>query len=1564
MWAFISLLLLFGIVYIVIQQPGVQTYLVHKVSAYLSNKLQTKVSVKSVSIQFFTSAVLEEILIEDKAHDTILYAGNVKAKLGLFELFNQKFEIKDLTLENARVRLFRGRDDSDFNYQFIADAFSSNDTTASTSENPFLKIGTIHLNKISFTYRDEPAVDVTVHVPALTIELNKISLDEPLLDIKKIILDDPLVEVTSLYDSIPKTKTEENGADTAIIHLNTKSFVLLADKLKMNNGHFIYEREHSERDSSQFDSNHMNFSKINFEVENGKFLMDTITGFIKNLSTHEQSGLDILKMTANARITPTESILNDLLLQLPRSEIKNHIEFHYLNFPAFYDFISSVYMQANIKNSYLSLSDLACFSPDLKKMVDPMEVSGKFNGTVDNLKLKELHVKAAYQTVIKGKGTIQGLPSLDGMFFDLQLDEGISSAGDLKIIYPDLFLPKEVTRAGTISMKGNVTGFLNDFVGNIFINTDAGMMGMDLNMKLNKSLPSYSGSIATSNFNIGKIFQLDSTLGKISFSTTISGTGFMLNNVNTKLITLIDKFEVLGYTYHNISVNGILDSKIFNGKLVIDDSNIHFDFQGKVDLQDSIPDYDFYAEVKNAKLNNLGFISRPLTFSSNLNINLNGQNPLTGTGIITASQTIISDETDIYKIKNLSFSVNEIGGQEKKLELRSDILSVDIKGQFNLPELPDAIVDAIKKYLPSLPVDLGESPSSQKFDFAIRLNEMKDFNNFFLNGIEGLSNTTINGSFNNAGNEIIFDGVIPYIKYGKTFSRDLVLIGETNEELLSLSLTSNFLQANDSLKILDPFISASLENDKVLFNLKANDVSGKYKIDLVAKAFGKNEKIHVNFLPSTLLLNGQNWSFNSANEILIGKKSLQFSNTELIHNNQNINISNLKQGDTADIKLSFNNLQIEDFYNLFMFNNNQVKGKVTGYANIINLFNKPRYSANLTALQFGFKGDSADKVIAIVDFDPAKDQMNIDVKVKDDLYDIEAKGIYAPGNKSDSINFKIEIVKCELPIIGKYLGDYISDVEGKVAGQVFIAGTSDKPKLSGSLVIPSATTKINYLGTSYSFSGETVKLYENRIDLGEFTIYDDKGNSALAGGEITHQYLSDFKLKLHLTTKNFHLLNTNQFDNTAFYGTAYAGGTLLINGSVDALDMSATLTSNQGTEISIPISDDASVSGNSFVRFVSRNDTVQLIQNTFAQSSSILKLNFDLTLNPLAKVNIIFDQKAGDIISGTGNGNVRLEIDLDGNFNMYGNYVIEKGDYNFTLQNFFNKKFIIDKGSNISWNGDPYQAQIDINAIYSLSRVSFADLVAIDQLSEADKKDIEKKVPVDVSMHLTGSLLTPNIAFDIREPKNATGTNSFASRKLGEIRADENELNKQVFGLLMINRFLPPDANTGGLVSSGVTTSVSEFLANQISYWASQNKLNIGVNINSASYGSFAPAANSAGGNTVDPNAQRRALQLVLTKSFFHDRVSIDVGGNYDYNNTTSNRQSNAYLSDFTLEYKITPDGRFVAQAFSRSQYDVIEERNRDAYGVSLSFRKDFNKFGELFRSERDKKKSKLNKKK
>jgi len=1549
MWFLISIVLLFFIVWLLIRQPSVQTWLVHKVSDYLSEKLHTKVSVESVNIEFLTSAVINGVYVEDQKKDTLLYAGKITASFGVMQLFSQDFEVKNLSLENVRVRMFRSATDTDFNYQFIADAFASNDTSTSGGKNPTLKLGIIALKNISFTYRDEPAIDVSVRLPAMEASFQNFNLDDPLLDLKKLYLEKPDVVVTQLYDSSAHSSISE--PDTGLVHLNRKSFKMLVSEMKMSDARFRYEVENTKQDSGIFDQHHMDFTGISMDIRDGKFIADTITAFIKNISAKEKSGLVVNSLSANARITPTQSSLENLLVKLPRSEVKNSFSFQYLSFRDFQDFIPNVFMQADFKKSYVCPNDLSCFSPELKAMIDPIELNGKLSGTVDNLKLKELLLKAGTETMAKGKIIIQGLPSINDMYFEVQLEEATTSANDLRIIYPDAQLPNEVSKAGLISLKGNMSGFLNDFVTNMVLVSNLGVATTDLNMKLNENrIPEYSGSLQTSNFELGHLFGLDSSLGKVSLTTAIKGKGFELSILNSNINSKIDKIEFLGYPYHDITVNGSIEEKVFNGKLRVNDHNLQFNFSGEINLQDSIPVYDFIAKVERANLDSLGFISRHLSFSSDLNIKLKGNNPLTGTGTIAAENTLFDDGEDSFLVRHLNFDVTEISSNRKTLQLRTDFLNADFNGNFVLPEVPLALLNTVKYYLPSLNVMQGDSISPQRFDYDIEAKNMMNFNSFFLKGIEGLSNTRIMGHYASDSNYIFLEGKIPYLKYGETFSNDLQLNGESNNGALSLSLTSNFFQINDSFKVVDPFVSATVAENKVLFNVKANDENGNYKIDLLASANGEGNNIRIRFLPSAIQLNHQQWNFAPGNNILIGEKSLHFDNLSLAHESQSIRFENAT--DSESVKVSLSKIRIEDFYNLFRLSKYEVRGELNGTASIFNLYQSPRYEANIAATQFAFNGDSADKVIVKIDYNTNKDLMTLSAKVKDDLYDVEASGSYLPNSTSNSLDMKAEIIKVELPILGKYLSDYVSNVSGRVGGQLFLKGTLSKPSVTGSLSILNAEAKVDYLQTSYSFSGATIKLDDNKIDLGEITLYDDVKNGrnpAIVTGIITHDHLSDFAMDLHMSTKNFHMLNTSPLDNSLFYGSAFGGGTIDLTGPVDALVMNSRLKTNEGTDISIPISDDASLSGNSFVYFVKHNTDTKSTAD-IPKTMSNIKMNFDLSMNELAKVNIIFDEKAGDIISGTGNGDMRLEIDLGGDFNMFGNYVIEKGDYLFTLQNFINKPFSIERGGSISWNGDPYDAQVDINAIYSQSKVSLTDLVTdVASLPDADRREVEKKIPIDVYMHLTGSLLTPNISFDIKEG-NDEGINSFASRKLNEIRNDENELNKQVFGLLMIHRFIPPNAGGAGLVSSGVNTSVSEFFANQLSYWVSQNSLGIGLNVSGDIPGLT--------GNNTDPNSieRRKEMQIILTKAIFHNRIILEAGGNVDFNNTTSDKSTNAYLSDFTIEYKITPDGRFSAKAFNRSQYDVIEERNRDTYGVSLSFKKDFNNLHELFTSQREKK--------
>lgn len=1544
-------LLFLGILILLVRKPSVQTWIVHHTTAYLSNKLNTKVEVGAVDIQFFKTVSLENIYIEGRNKDTILYADQLNVSIGMFNVLRGRFSLDKIEISNAHFNMFRAADDSDFNFQFILDALSSSDTSKTASSPPDWNVKAVRLHNIHFHFRDEPVTDFAVRLPSAQIDFNKINLAHPTLDVKNLILNQPDIRVTTLYDT---TASVDHSNDTGVIHLNTKSFQLMVQKFRINEARFTFDDENVTPDTSRFDTYHMAFSQVNLFIDHAKFIGDSIIGKIAQISCKEKSGLQIDTLYADARVTPFISELNNLYIKTPNSRLQNYFSFHYNRFPDFNYLISHVMLKGNFRNAVVSMKDIAVFAPELRGNNQSFVFTGNTYGTVNNLKGRQLYISAGNMSFLKGSVSFRGLPDVDETFVDMHLEEAGSRYSDLKLLFPKISFPENIKELGNLNLSGDFSGFFKDFVAYAILSTDIGQIHSDLNMKIGENYAArYSGSLSSSGFNLGKFIGQDSLLGKVSMVSKIHGHGLKENNFRSNILAHIDRFDFNGYPYSDISVDGFFNKKLFTGKLLVRDHAAKLDFQGTVDFNDSLPLFNFYAKLDSAALQKLNFSSEDYLLSTELNIRMKGDRIDDMQGDAKAAHTVFRKGNQSYRLDSLYVYALSDAAQ-RTFSVQSDILSLLLKGRFSIDELPQAFVALIGHYFPSLPMN-HELPSTvQDLDYKVTVKNTTSFLDFFFPKISGLSNSTLSGHFNAQNYSFTLYGLISELRRAGTMARGIILNSETDNTQLSFNLTSDYFQLNDSIKVLDPFFSAQVINDTALINLKAHDITSSYWLDVIAKVAGREDFVLVKFLPSQLILNKNNWSFAPNNEIVYDKNTLRATNFKLVQKDQSVSLLNLP-ADTGitNLRLVMQNLHLEDFYNLFRMHDLDLKGTIDGNADMLNVFYDPRFDVHTIISHFHFNNDSIHKIYTDINYNTLLDKMDASVKVKDDRYDLQASGNYIPGKKDDTLDFKIDINKAELQILDNYVGDIISNTEGKVAGELLLKGTLKKPLLLGSLIIPFARTTVNYLQTTYRFSGEKIEFGNDRIQLGEFTLYDKDGNAAKAGGKITHDYLKNFTLDLYANTSNFQLLKTTSRDNELFYGTAYGSGNVKFTGTLNKLDITASLQSKPGTSVSIPITDETSVTEKSFVRFINvPGDTIKLSKSSESASGN-LSINLNLDITPDAQVKIIFDQKAGDIISGNGSGHLRMDVSPEGDFNMYGTYTIETGDYLFTLQNFFNKKFSIGKGGTIAWSGDPYNAKIDINAIYKVAKASLTDLTQGTgiKLSDADMREAEQKVPVNVFMNLTGSLMSPNISFDIKIPESSSSVNSYATRTIDEIMQDENELNKQVFGLLMLNRFLPPTVDQG-MVSSGVNTSLGEFLANQLSYWLSQvpffNKYDIDVNFTQATYGSSLQ-------NPTDPaqaDIKRKELQLALTKRFFHGRVSMDVGSNLDLGQgvTTTKQQNNIYLGDFTVEYKITPDGRVSLKGFYRSNYDIIDERNRNRYGGALSFKKEFNKFSDLFK--------------
>jgi hypothetical protein len=484
--------------------------------------------------------------------------------------------------------------------------------------------------------------------------------------------------------------------------------------------------------------------------------------------------------------------------------------------------------------------------------------------------------------------------------------------------------------------------------------------------------------------------------------------------------------------------------------------------------------------------------------------------------------------------------------------------------------------------------------------------------------------------------------------------------------------------------------------------------------------------------------------------------------------------------------------------------------------------------------------------------------------------------------------------------------------------------------------------RVDYLNTYYTVSGDII-LEPDRIGFEGISLFDMKGNQATVWGNIFHDNFKNIKLDFDITAKKFMVLNTNPFLNSTYYGKAFVSGNVGIYGTPEFMNMELNLKTEDGTQFNIPLGGPAEVADNDFIRFV-RKDSLDDSKGDKIDLSG-MSLKFNLECTPEAEVQLIFDEKAGDVIKAWGYGNLNMDINTNGKFEMFGTYTLTDGSYLFTLENFINKKFDIENGSTIKWTGSPYDADISITADYR-QRASLAPFFptlntpsttpgsssAVTSSTSTSGVDNNKRYPVECKLFMRGKLMSPDITFGIGLP---SVNDAVRQQVMGYIN-NEQELNRQVFSLLLLKSFVTPLSlnNQSGVTAGGaVGANASEMLSNQLSNWLSQLATNVDVGVN------YTP------GNALS----NEELDLALSTQLFNDKLSVD--GNVGVNNNTQTKTSNM-IGDLNIDYKLTEEGKVRVKAFNRSNdtYQTTATGGQFTQGVGVFFREEFESIDELYK--------------
>lgn len=1551
--------------YFAIQRPAVQTFLAKRATDILSNSLDTRVSIDRVKIKFFTRAELVNFYLEDHQKDTLIFTNRLEVNFSVFELFDKNIKVKSLSLEGGHLFLHKGPKGDKLNIEELFGSFQSNQgkkDTASGGVKWNIDLDALKLSHVNFRFLDEQTgADARVFLANAEIQTNEISLTKKMVDIRTMHFDGVQISL----DQMKYQKTKADSAEE--IHFLKDGMKIKFDELLVTNSSLrMDDRRNDSILPKGIDFKHLSVSDIYLLAKDGLMDADTITTNIERLSAKERSGFVLESLAAKAHVTVQDITLDKLRIKTPHSDIGNHLSFRYESFNDFKDFLNKVRIKARLDGTRFSLKDLNYFLRTLDGVEhNRLTVNGEIDGRVNNLKGRGIHINMGRNTTFQGDFYTRGLPDIYETSLNLRINRLATTAEDIQRIFPRIKPPENLKTLGLVYYSGSLDGFLTDFVSTGKFTTSIGSAETDVNFKYDRkrNKARYTGDLALNEFDLGKYFKDENNLGKISLNGRITGVGLTLESLRDSIDGQISSIRFRGHDYHDILISGLIIKKSFSGTLLVRDEFLDMDFKGKAVLTDTFPQYNFDATVRKAMLKPLNLSTANIGFSGQMSTNIEGSNLDNINGKLHLTNVKLSRDDAKAEVKNFSITAYSLSGLKKEITLNSDFAEAEISGHFSFAELPRALKGFVNSVFTGNKEDIQNGAAVQDFTADIRIFEPKELTQILAPDFKMIKQSLINLDFNSATNRLKAEGFVTEAIWKNYRIKELVLSAKSEKGDFDFNTSVDKVYNGDSL-IMDTLnVFAETEGKDIRCGLLVRDKNNFNYADMTAFVTPNPYGATIRMTPSDVKLGNYHWQFNKDNLIQVQGKKITTNNLVFRTDEQIVYINSYLKSDTStSLRIILDNTDVGDFTGIFTTKIRDMKGAMNGKLAIEDVFYKPTIYADLVIDNFTLGNELVGDVNFDMKLDSTAKKIMVFTSVKSVNNNVEILGHISIDPENPEVKLSLDAPRIGLNFLNyKFFDKYVKDCRGYVTAKAQLKGTLSRPLLTGSALLVDDTVTVAYLNTTYRVKNQRAILDEHGFNLNGITVFDMKNAPIFANGRINHESFRDFALDLKVRTENAQFLNTNVKQSPDFYGVAYGTGTIIFSGSINDPTIKADAETGPGTHCRLPVNSTYEINRYGFYRFEDHKRINQPPLPEKKPKLNGLDFTLNLTATPDARLDIILDPNAGDMLTTYGYGSLKIHIPKNGHTAIYGDYEVARGNYLFTLQSVINKRFELNSGGTIRFNGDVYKAALNLNAVYDV-RSSVSDL--IEDLINNDPQltaIARSRIPVKLLLNLTGPLEQPNIGFDIRVIDADLAVRSYIEQKLMLLKNTPAEMNKQVFGLLVMNKFLPPSASAVSFVGNGTelggtaANTVSEFLSSQLSnylgdllsFTGNSDLSNLNLNINYRQYDlNSTPTINTN-------NEVRRELQLALSQRLLNNRLSINAGGNIDFGNGNNNNQTGRGViptGDFQIEYSLTPDGRWKAKAYNRTNYDYFNSRNSNRTGVGIAYRREFDNPADLFR--------------
>lgn len=1510
-----------------------------------------KIKLKDIGVTFNDQQSRNDIKVYFKSFDT---------RVKTFDLQNNSYAVNDINLDGLKLKLKQDL------VEEVSKKVEKKVDSLNNKKPMQLGLRGVKLTNFDIDYGDDNTrTFAKVFFKELSTRVNKLDLENNAYDVDNVFLSGANINANLYLPANNANPKNEESKDSKTSE-QQKALSLLLGKLVLNDVKVAYNNTAIAPTRQGMDFNHLNFSKLNLEVKKFKMQNNTFAGSVNSAEIQEARGLDIREFNTDFVYNEKEAYLKDLYLETSRTILRDEVVLNYNSIEQLSSNLGAVKISANIKDSKVGFADILNLAPNLRNTAPfnrypnaILNVNANVKGNVNDLLINNLKVSGIDQLRVAASGRIKNATNPDNLYYDLRIAELSSSARTIYNLVPKNTIPSNIALPSNMSIKGMAKGTTKVVDANLNLYSTSGNASVVAKVDMRrKNHELYDVKANLQGLQIGRIIK-NKDIGSVSAQIYAKGESFDFKNANADLRGHVASAVYNGYRYQNMNLTGKIRRGAYNIVLNSKDPNANMQLTASGVYNEKNPTVKVNGNVLKLDLNKLGFYKDPMILAGKIDGDFTNLDPDHLNGYLNLKDFAFSDTKEIYPVQEINLKASSTS-DSTNIIFNSQIADVELRGKYRLTQIFGALSQTINQYYQfQKPAKNQKIEAGQFFTFNAKIKN-DDLIRKFVPELKSFETINLTGNYDADSQKIEIDGQIPQLLYGENSIENANLQVTNENQALQYNLNVAALKSS-SFALNKVNIGGNIADNIINYNITTKDAKDETQFLIAGNAKSMNDITEISLNPNGLKLNYTDWTVAEGNKIQISSGGILADNFRLSNGGSEILLQSETQSPNAPLNVSLKDFKIETLTELIKKDTLLARGNINGTAQLRDLTKNMTFTSDLNISDLiVYENPVGNLAVKVNNTSPKI--LNADIALSGNNNDVKIIGDYNTSSSTFDLNMAIN--QLQMKSVQGFSMNAITNTEGYVSGNLKITGTTAQPNILGKVKFNNAGLEIAKTGSDFRNLDDEIDFTSRGIEFNNFKIKDRDGNSMNIDGQVLTETYRDFAFNLDLNAKDFKVVNSEKSNEAIMYGVLSIDAALQVRGNLDLPKVDGRLAVADNTDFTfvLPQSSPTLQEREGIVEFIDQDQVAlnKTIKADSLDSQSRIKgmdVNVNIELSKEAKLSLLIDKANGDFVKLQGEAELTGGIDPSGKTTLVGVYEVESGSYEMTVS-VLKRKFDIQKGSTITWTGEPTTATLDITAVYKTEAAPI-DLVQ-QQISGEDAgtlNQFKQRIPFNTLLKMQGELLKPVITFDITtdEKNNAVSSTvtDIVDQKLSQLRTQESEMNKQVFALLLLNRFIGENPFESGAGLSGemmARQSVSKILSQQLNNLASDLIKGVDLNFDLESSEDYSTGTQNT----------RTDLNVDISKKLLNDRLKVSVGSNFGLEGEARQNENMTNIAgDVTVDYSLSKDGRYMLRAYRKNEYQVALQGQIVETGLGFIITLDYDKFRDIFQRSRKNKKKK-----